>query len=561
MASPTEEELEGADSPDFKLLYAPYTARDYDCYMCGELGHGFVNCPHFDNPASPYPEKKAAAFENYRRIFDELDADCTGTISIENLAEALKHMGVPTSKHHVIQLHCSMDSGVENASPSRLGQHSAVDFATFASFAARREQRLHQFFEAIDLDRSKCLSRDEVKQGLATHLGIKLSDTELAIMMQRLGGQGSSVVRRDDFVQALLYAPSLRRSGLREFVSVFAKDCEISGIDLGWEGSRDPGPVLDSAPTRIRPQVSTGGSVRQQPQYNDPVVTLLAGALAGCCSRTATAPLDRVKVIVQATGANQGLIEGFKRIYYEGGWRAFWRSNGINVVKVAPETALKFIMYERLAGAIGQFFVNDQGESRLSPAVTKLLSGGIAGVCAQTVIYPLEIFKTRMALMPSGVGLGAVMADILKENGMRGFYRGLLPSTLGIFPYASIDLAVFNTLKETYKARYPEEDPSVKVFLAFGAFSSTCGAVFAYPLQTVRTRLQAQGMQNHFELRAEHYDGMTDCFRKVVRQDGIMGLYRGLLPNLLKVLPAVSISYAVFEKSKVMLLEQKQAGR
>ena len=42
-------------------------------------------------------------------------------------------------------------------------------------------------------------------------------------------------------------------------------------------------------------------------------------------------------------------------------------------------------MYERLAGAIGQFFVNDQGESRLSPAVTKLLSGGIAGVCAQTV--------------------------------------------------------------------------------------------------------------------------------------------------------------------------------
>ena len=46
---------------------------------------------------------------------------------------------------------------------------------------------------------------------------------------------------------------------------------------------------------------------------------------------------------------------------------------------------LKFVMYERLAGAIGQFFVNDQGESRLSPAVTKLLSGGLAGVCAQTV--------------------------------------------------------------------------------------------------------------------------------------------------------------------------------
>ena len=66
----------------------------------------------------------------------------------------------------------------------------------------------------------------------------------------------------------------------------------------------------------------------------DPVHLLLAGGVAGAASRTATAPLDRLKVIVQATGARQGLLEGIRRIHSEGGLWGFWRSNGTNVLKI-----------------------------------------------------------------------------------------------------------------------------------------------------------------------------------------------------------------------------------
>lgn len=77
-----------------------------------------------------------------------------------------------------------------------------------------------------------------------------------------------------------------------------------------------------------------------------------------------------------------------------------------------------------------------------------------------------------------------------------------------------------------------------------------CGQLVAYPLALVRTRLQAPGAH-------AHYSGMLDCFRKILAADGVKGLYRGLVPNFAKSIPAVAASYAVFEKTK-QFLESKQ---
>lgn len=71
----------------------------------------------------------------------------------------------------------------------------------------------------------------------------------------------------------------------------------------------------------------------------------------------------------------------------------------------------------------------------------------------------------------------------------------------------------------------------------------------AYPLQLVRTRLQAQGMPG----RPVVYAGMTDCFLQTLRSEGVAGLYRGILPNFMKALPAISISYAAYEFVKARL--------
>ena len=278
---------------------------------------------------------------------------------------------------------------------------------------------------------------------------------------------------------------------------------------------------------------------------NTPIwTTLLSGAVAGGISRTITAPLDRVKIILQTQRSSHlTLIKLVKEIYLEGGWRAFFRGNGTNVIKICPETAIKFLAYERFK----KFFCKDQYHPRTRE---RLLSGGLAGVTSQLLIYPLEIAKTRLALAPSKYynGIFDCLYNLGKKEGVRSLYKGLTVSIMGIIPYASIDLTVYNSLRDAYTNKIYKE-PTPSALLACGAISSICGQTISYPLVVIRTRLQAVGIPG---IEAK-YEGIVDCARKIRNYEGIRGFYRGLVPNFLKSVPAISISYVVFEKCREAL--------
>ena len=103
------------------------------------------------------------------------------------------------------------------------------------------------------------------------------------------------------------------------------------------------------------------------------------------------------------------------------------------------------------------------------------------------------------------------------------------------------------TLKQRWLSSHPQVDegPGAVTLLGMGAFSSTCGQVVAYPLQLVRTKLQAQGMEG----RPQRFTGIFDCIHQTVQANGVRGLYKGIGPNFLKAVPAISISYLVYEKT------------
>ncbi|OQS07417.1 carrier superfamily protein [Thraustotheca clavata] len=275
--------------------------------------------------------------------------------------------------------------------------------------------------------------------------------------------------------------------------------------------------------------------------------SFIAGAFAGIISRTATAPMDRVKVAFQAGNAHghmcqESITSISKKIYASGGWTAFFRGNGANSIKVTPESAVKFWAFSFISS---HFPHHDQ--NRPLNGLEKMVAGSAAGATAQLAIYPLEMAKTYLCLAKPGDynGIAHCLHSIVQRDGIAGLYRGLAPSLLGILPYAGVDLALFFTLKEAYVNKY-EHAPSVGHVLLFGAISSTCGQVVSYPLQVVRTKLQAQGMKGRHVV----YTGMRDCLVKIVQSHGISGLYRGILPNFMKSVPAISISYAVFETVK-----------
>ncbi|XP_070597661.1 mitochondrial adenyl nucleotide antiporter SLC25A23-like isoform X3 [Erythrolamprus reginae] len=275
---------------------------------------------------------------------------------------------------------------------------------------------------------------------------------------------------------------------------------------------------------------------------------LIAGAMAGAVSRTGTAPLDRLKVFMQVHASknnSMNVLGGLKNMIYEGGMGSLWRGNGVNVLKIAPESAIKFMAYEQIKRAI-------RGQQETLRVQERFVAGSLAGATAQTIIYPMEVMKTRLALGKTGQysGVADCARQILQKEGIPAFYKGYLPNMLGIIPYAGIDLAVYETLKNTWLQKYSKNtaDPGVLVLLGCGTVSSTCGQIASYPLALVRTRMQAQA-----SIEGAPQLTMLGLFRNILSREGVLGLYRGIAPNFMKVIPAVSISYVVYENMKQAL--------
>lgn len=130
---------------------------------------------------------------------------------------------------------------------------------------------------------------------------------------------------------------------------------------------------------------------------------------------------------------------------------------------------------------------------------------------------------------------------------------------VGMFPYSAIDLTTFEYLKRYLVTRNArtigcskdsrEAAPGNFATGAIGACSGAIGATAVYPLNLLRTRLQTQGTAIH----PRTYTGMIDVTLKTVKGEGVQGLFKGVTPNLLKVMPAVSITYIVYENSKLLL--------
>ena len=155
--------------------------------------------------------------------------------------------------------------------------------------------------------------------------------------------------------------------------------------------------------------------------------------------------------------------------------------------------------------------------------------------------------KCRLAVAPPGTytSLSDCLMKITQASGARGLYSGLSPSLIGIVPYAGVDLAVYGTVKDRWIREHPNQKPGDLTVLCIGAFSSFCGQIIAYPLQLVRTKLQSSGVEG-----MERYDGMMDCFKRVMKSEGPLGFYRGIGANFMKGIPAVGIGYVAYERAR-----------
>nr|ODO00504.1 solute carrier family 25 (mitochondrial phosphate transporter), member 23/24/25/41 [Cryptococcus depauperatus CBS 7855] len=321
-----------------------------------------------------------------------------------------------------------------------------------------------------------------------------------------------------------------------------------------------------------RPEDAEDEMVEIQEDRHEAWRFLLAGGIAGGVSRTVTAPFDRLKIYLITTHdfssfssphlnhplrasarAVTHLWDAVKRIYVDGGsLRAFWVGNGLNVTKIFPESAIKFVTYEQSKKFFAKYYDHVSDPSAIS-STSRFLSGGFGGITSQFSIYGLETLKTRIQSdLGPNQGWKQVVGTakgIWRAGGVKAYYRGLILGLVGVFPYSAIDMGTYETLKNTYCRSTNTDEPPVFAVLSFGALSGSIGAASVYPVNLLRTRLQASGSSGHPQL----YTGFRDVLHQTLANEGWRGLYKGLLPSILKVGPAVGVSWIVYEESKRIL--------
>ncbi|KAJ1981509.1 mitochondrial FAD carrier protein flx1 [Dimargaris xerosporica] len=191
-----------------------------------------------------------------------------------------------------------------------------------------------------------------------------------------------------------------------------------------------------------------------------------------------------------------------------------------------------------------QTVIHQDGWSGLQHMVAAAEAGALTQLCTN----PLWVVKTRMCTTSRAAqgayrGLWDGLVSIARHEGIRGLYRGLVPGLIGV-SHGSLQFMAYEEMKKWRAQAHPGNNPSESLsaleYMVMAASSKTFATVGTYPYQVVRTRLQNQ-------VTALQYHGVVDTVIKVYRNESLLGFYKGLVPNVIRVLPGTCITFVIYE--------------
>lgn len=280
------------------------------------------------------------------------------------------------------------------------------------------------------------------------------------------------------------------------------------------------------------------------PPMRDPSLPAFAHALAGASGGFASVlllhPLDTLKTNLQSDASpSPSTRRALRALLASGGVPALYR--GAAPALVGAGASWAFYM---------QFFHFLRGTSAVPNAASDFLAGSTAGLLTALATNPVWVVKVRLQLQRAAGGPAApvyggmfdAFVRIGRDEGLRGLYKGLGPS-LWLVSHGAIQFTLYEQFKSALRLRREsdEEGTSVQDSLVASTASKLAAAVATYPLQLVRTRMQEVG-------GGRKYASMGEGFLRVVRAEGLRGLYRGLGANVARVMPQSAVTFVTYEQ-------------
>ncbi|ETE68996.1 ADP/ATP translocase 1 [Ophiophagus hannah] len=268
----------------------------------------------------------------------------------------------------------------------------------------------------------------------------------------------------------------------------------------------------------------------------------LAGGIAAAISKTAVAPIERVKLLLQVQHASQqitaekqykGIMDCVVRIPKEQGIISFWRGNLANVIRYFPTQALNFAFKDKYK----QIFLGgvDKHKQFWRYFAGNLASGGAAGATSLCFVYPLDFARTRLAAdVGKGLnerqftGLGNCIAKIYKSDGLKGLYLGFNVSVQGIIIYRAAYFGIYDTAKGMLPD--PKNVHIIVSWMIAQSVTAVAGLA-SYPFDTVRRRMMMQSGRKGADIM---YKGTIDCWKKIAKDEGGKAFFKGAWSNVLR---------------------------
>jgi solute carrier family 25 (mitochondrial phosphate transporter), member 23/24/25/41 len=254
---------------------------------------------------------------------------------------------------------------------------------------------------------------------------------------------------------------------------------------------------------------------------------LCIGGLAGIISRTIVAPIELCKIHKQTPFIPNTNIS---YVLQHEGFLGLWKGNGINCMRVFPQTAIHYV-------GNGICFDILQSYSTNSYAKNNLIAGSICGIIGSICTYPLETIRSHFSVQVKKSHYSSVF-EAFSHFTWKKCYNGVSMHILGHVPFNALTFTFYRQYKKIYK----EHHPLVRSLIA-GGLAGIQSIVITYPTDVIRRRLQLQG----FDENVPKYTSVSNCVNIMYKKEGITSFYRGLSFGMLKMTIAMSLQFTLFE--------------
>ncbi|XP_066919869.1 uncharacterized protein [Clytia hemisphaerica] len=279
---------------------------------------------------------------------------------------------------------------------------------------------------------------------------------------------------------------------------------------------------------------------------------MLSG-VAAAVSKTAAAPIERVKLLVQNQGEMikqgtlkepyKGVVDCTIKTFQSEGLYPFWRGNLANCIRYFPTQALNFAFKDK----IKVLFKQSKDDGYMVNFSKNIASGGAAGAMSLCFVYSLDYARTKLANDLKSAkggerqynGLIDVYSKTLKSDGIQGLYRGFVISCVGIIAYRGCYFGFYDTLKPMLLG----DDASLGASFMLGYGVTVVSGIISYPVDTIRRRMMMTSGT------ATKYKGSIDCTVQVIKSEGAASLFKGAGANILRGVAGAGV-LAGFDKFK-----------